>query len=119
MRFFTDTKEFIFDDPSQYPTSKPLQKRQITDRTADGDLQVENFNINVKTRTLNFVDMSKHDYDGLLEWFDNVADGAANTFSFEDEWGDISTMRIISNVYDFPETSYQRYSGSLILEHVQ
>lgn len=118
MRFYLGDNVLVFDDPSQYPGVSPLEKIQTIDRSADGSLHVEDFRTSIRGRELTFTNMSKADYEGLLNWFDNVANGAANSFYFEDEKGATNEVVISTNVYSFSETSYELYSGSLSLEYV-
>lgn len=118
MKFTYGIKELEFDDPSQYPTSEPIEKLQAMDRAADGTLQVESLGLNIKTRVLFFEGMSKLDYEGLKDWFDNVANGAVNKFEFKDEFNELYTVRIISSIFDFKLTSYELYTGTLELEYV-
>lgn len=105
-----------FEDGSQYPQSTSDRIYQVTDRSAGGQLHVENLGINTKTKTLNFFLMSVGDYTALLNWFLNVAEGSKNTFDYTDEYGNTNEVRIISNILDFSETSFERYSGILVLE---
>ena len=67
-------------------------------------------------RTLNFDAMSKNDYDGLLDFYINRVNGMAEEFQFEDERGDVFTVRFLNPSLDFNEVSFHRWNGSVNLE---
>lgn len=117
-KFVKDANELQFSRGMQYPVSKPVEKIQATDRTASGALQVESLGLNIETRRLVFKNLPQTDYDDLVDWFNNIADGAANTFEYYDETGASMTVRIISKKLDFPQTYHEQYSGELLLEVV-
>jgi len=103
---------------NQFPVSRPLEKQQVIDRAADGSLQVEDLGTAINRRELVFEFMPQADYDALYTWFDTIANGAENSFTFTDERGNDLTVKIISPELNFPEDSWGQYSGSLILEVV-
>lgn len=102
----------------RFPVEKPHEKLQVTDRTAGGSLQVEDLGINIKTRLLVFKNLPQADYDALCNWFDVIANGAFNSFTYYDEDGQAMTVRMLTSPFNFPETSHQRFSGELLLELV-
>ena len=118
MKFTFGGEELTFQDPSQYPMTEPMEKVQAVDRAADGTLKVEALGVNIKTRTLHFENMSKQDHDGLKDWFDRVANGAANVFDFEDEFGVSYRCRITSPTFEFQLTFFELYAGDMTLEYV-
>lgn len=119
MRFYTGIHELNFIDNAQYPANYPIEIIQATERSAGGVLHVENYNVNpVKGRELVFDMMEKTDYEALIDWFTNIAKGALNSFFFEDENGNVFECRITTNKIDFPETSFESYSGKLSLEFI-
>lgn len=118
MRFYSGLQELIFEDNAQYPAKNVKEKIQSTERSAAGTLHVESFGISTNRRELAFDLMSRADYMALLDWFDNVADGAKNAFFFEDEELNVAEVRIITNAYDFQEDTYQSYSGKMTLEYI-
>lgn len=119
MKFVYGGSVLQFEEGASYPASRPIEKLQIADRTAGGTLQVEELGITFRRRTLNFVDMSKNDYEGLVDWFDNVSNGSQNDFEFIDERGFQGIVKIIDNVVDFIETDYELFSGSITLEYIE
>ena len=119
MRFYTGIHELIFEDNAQYPASQPIEIIQSTERSAGGVLHVENYNVDpVKRRELVFDMMSEADFIALKDWFIKIAKGALNPFFFEDEDGSVGECRITSNIMDFQESAYKRYSGKMTLEYI-
>jgi len=101
-----------------YPGKRKYKVHQIQDRTGGGTLQVETLGVQVRTRVLSFVMMSKTDYDALIDWFLNTVNGGMYTFDFTDEYGDTAEVIITDQELDFDEVSMRRYTGSLTLEYV-
>jgi len=118
MKFELGADELIFENGADYSASRPLEKVQAIDRAATGKPEVEKLGPSISTRVLVFNEMSETDYLAFRNWFDNIADGAVNSFYFTDEKGDSGTVKITSNIYNFRETSYQLYAGSIVLEYV-
>lgn len=116
MKFFTDEVEFVFENPSQYPSRSPVEMMQVSDRTAAGTLRVETYAKPIKKRVLNFIDMSLYDYQGLLNFYLNVVNGMEIKFSFEDERESIFSVSFQDRIINFQETSFNRFSGSITLE---
>lgn len=102
----------------RFPVSKPHEKLQVIDRTAAGTPQVEELGIDIHTRRLVFRNLPQSDYDALCTWYDTICAGALNSFTYYDEDGVSMTVIMLTNPYDFPETSHQRFSGELLLELV-
>jgi len=117
MKFMFGLTEIEFTEGASYPANRPIEKMQIVDRTAGGQLQVEELGITLKRRILNFELMSKYDYELLENWFDNVVNGAEHPFEFEDERGFTGTVKFITTKLDFPEIDFELYSGSVELEY--
>ena len=117
-RFELGANVLQFSRGIRYPVEKPHEKLQITDRTAGGSLQVEDLGVDIKTRRLIFKNLPQADYDTLCTWFDTIANGALNSFTYYDEDGQAMTVRLLSSPFNFPETSYQRFAGELLLELV-
>jgi hypothetical protein len=102
----------------RYPVARPSQAVQAVDRTGAGTLQVETLGPNIRHRRLIFKNLPLADYNALVNWYENIAEGAAKQFTYYDETGAPMTVRLLSEAVDFPETSYQRYAGELLLEVV-
>jgi hypothetical protein len=102
----------------RYPLPKPIEVMQVRDRDAGGGLQVEDLGITIRRRTLSFKNLPLADYTAATDWFENIAQGALNPFVYHDENG--ATMEVLwtSSVYDFQETAYQKFSGTIELEVV-
>ncbi len=117
-KFVLDSNVLQFSRGMQYPVAKPMEKVQATDRTASGSLEVEDLGVNLSTRILIFKNLPLADYTALDNWFDNIANGAVNPFTYYDEDGASMTVVILTPKLDFQQTSYQKYSGELLLELV-
>ena len=109
-----DSLAFTYNN--QFPVSRPVEKFQVVDRTADGTLQVEDLGVDVERRELVFKFMPQADYDALVTWFNTTCNGAAETFTFTDERSNGMTVRMLTTVLDFRETQWQQYEGTLELE---
>jgi len=118
MKFTSGVYELDFEDNAQYPATRELEKMQAVERGAEGTVHVETFGIRKQRRTLVFELMQQTDYDAFMNWFDNIADGAKNTFDFEDEKGNIGEVRFISTTLTMDETDFNSYSGKVVLEYV-
>lgn len=116
MRFYTDYNQLVFENPAQYPATRPVRLQQIQERSAAGTIHVETYAEPLSTRTLVFSEMNETDYTGLLDWFINKVNGMAVPFSFEDERGDIFPVRFSAPILRFNETSFKRWSGSVTLD---
>lgn len=112
--YFTDILEF--QAGSEYPTVQPYEMLQVVDRTSGGKLQVEDLGITIKTITLNFNLMKKVDYDALVNWFLNIANGAANEFQLTDEYGEVFQVRFQESTFGFSEVFLNTFSGTLTME---
>ncbi|RJX20290.1 MAG: hypothetical protein C4563_06425 [Desulfobulbus sp.] len=102
----------------RYPVAKPSQAVQAVDRTGAGTLEVESLGPNIRHRRLTFKDLPLADYTALVNWYEGIAEGAANQFTYYDETGTPMAVRMLSESLDFQEISYQRYAGELLLEVV-
>jgi predicted ATPase len=119
MRFYLGANELIFEDNAQYPAKATREKVQAIDRSAAGVLHVEIFTVpTITRRELVFEFMSRNDYLALLDWFENIAVGAKNSFFFEDEENITKEARIINSIYDFQQDAFHRYSGKMLLEFI-
>ena len=87
------------------------------DRTAAGGLQVESLGAGIRRRTLAFINLSVADVQGLVLWFDTIANGAANAFTLIDEDSQSLLVRWM-NGFNFSEDK-AGYSGSIELEIVE
>lgn len=117
-RFVLGADELQFTRGLRYPVAKPSKAVQAVDRTGAGTLQVETLGANIRTRVLIFKNMPMADYTALVNWFETIAQGAANPFTYYDEDENAMAVVIASPALEFPQTAYQRYSGSLLLEVV-
>ena len=98
MRFTLGANVLVFEAGGTYPAKRTIEKMQVIDRTADGSLQVETLGIVIRTRVLSFALMSLVDYTGLIDWFLNIVDGGATSFTFTDEYGDSGAVKITNSI---------------------
>lgn len=114
----TGQSDIELDGYLSYPLSAPREKIQVTDRTAGGTLQVEDLGIDIRTFPLALELLDQTTRDSLVTWYDEVADGAMNTFTYTDKDGNAFTVRMLTDPLDLPEVSPGRFSGQLLLEVV-
>lgn len=119
IKFVLGGNSLIFSRGIQYPVQKPVEKLQVVDRTAAGGLQIEDLGVILRQFPLSFKGLPLADYEALLNWHSQIAAGAANPFSYHDEDGAAHTVRMLTLRLDFQQTSYQRFSGQLLLEVVE
>ena len=117
MKFVFGQNELQFKEGASYTAPRPIEKMQVSDRTASGLLQVEELGITLRRRILNFDFMLKEDHDNLENWFDNIVNGAEHAFDFTDERGYVGEVKIINSIFDSRETDFELYSVSLTLEY--
>jgi hypothetical protein len=117
-RFVLGANQLQFSRGIRYPVAKPVEKIQIVDRTSAGTLQVEDLGATIRTFPLVFRGLPLADYQLLMTWHDSICNGAANSFTFYNEEGSAYTVRLLTTKIDFQQTSYQRFSGELLLEVV-
>lgn len=99
-----------------YPIKAPWEKVQAIDRTAAGVLEVENLGTFIRRLTVGLRNQSLTAYEGLLNWFEVVAAGAGNSFTYTDPDGVDHLVRW-TNQFNFTE-SKSGFSGSIDLEVV-
>lgn len=102
----------------RYPVERPQQVIQVLERTAGGTIQVENLGVTVSTRKLVLTYLTESVYDSLVTWHSTVAQGALNTFTYNDENGDSHTVRWIDDTLNAPEYRNGYFSAEILLEIV-
>jgi hypothetical protein len=117
-RFVLGGNELQFSRGIRYPIARPVEKIQVIDRTGGGSLQVEELGVTIRTFPIAFRGLPLADYQALITWHGTIANGAANSFSYYDEEGNAHTVRMLTTKLDFQETSFQRFTGELLLEVV-
>lgn len=99
-----------------YPVRAPREQVQAIDRTAAGGLEVETLGILLKRLTLGLRNQSAADYASLVNWFDTIAAGAANSFTYTDPDSEDHLVRWVNN-FNFVE-NLAGFSGTIELEVV-
>lgn len=118
VKFELGSDTLQFEVSKSFPDSNPIRKIQIKDRTASGKLRVEDLGVAIYTKNLNLISITKNDYDGLVDWFENKANGAVNSFTYYDQYGATFTVRMINDTLDITQIGVNRYSGEITLEVV-
>lgn len=98
------------------PASTPREHIQAIDRTASGNLEVESLGTIIKRLPISFSNLPAATYAELLTWFETVAAGAANSFTYTDMDGVDHVVRWV-NQFNFTETK-GGFGGSIDLEVV-
>jgi hypothetical protein len=99
-----------------YPIRAPREQIQAIDRTAAGSLEVEVLGLLIKRLSVTFSNLPPADFMALRNWFDDVAAGAANAFTYTDQEANAFSVRWV-NSFDFTEDK-AGYSGTIDLEIV-
>lgn len=118
LKFKRGSTVLQFENGSSYPSKSKIELLQVRDRTAGGDLQVEDLGVKIASTVLIFHKMPKIDYDGLVNFFINVVNGSEFSFEFTDEYGITKQAFFIDAVIDYEEVNFGQFSGSTKLEFV-
>jgi len=97
---------------------RPQEVIQVVERTAGGELQVENLGITVSRRRLVLNGLSATVFADLKTWHSDVAVGALNEFYYDDENGSANLVRWIDDTLNMPEYFGGKYSVEITLEIV-
>jgi hypothetical protein len=114
--FTLGANALIFSKGINYPVRAPREQIQAMDRTAAGTLEVESLGAIIKRLTISFSNLPLADYTAVKNWFDIIAAGAANAFTYTDMDGVDHEVRWV-NQFNFTEDK-AGYSGSIDLEVV-
>lgn len=101
-----------------YPSTRPLERLQVVDRTAAGTLKTEDLGAVIRRFKIAFKGLSQTNYTGLENWFNLIGAGSTNEFTYHDENEDTYIVRMITNPLEFKQTYHGRYEGELELEVV-
>ena len=113
-QFTLGASTLIFSKGLKYPIIKPHEKVQTVDRTAAGNLQVESLGIEIVRHTLNFENLPTVNYSAILNWFQNICNGAANPFTYTDDLSQSFNV-IWMNNFNFQERK-AGFAGTIELE---
>jgi len=112
-------RQLEFSMARSYPVREPRERLQVVARTAAGTLRVADKGVSsVRTIRVSFNNLPASDYQALIDWYDDVAVGALNTFWFVDEQAVDHPVRWTGPALDFEQTGRGRYSGEIVLEEV-
>lgn len=115
-KFSLGANLLVFSKGINYPVRAPLTRVQAIDRTAGGSLQVEALGAGIARLYLDFSNLTAADIAGAENWFNNIANGAANAFTYTDMDEAAFWVRWINGL-DFVEQP-AGYNGSIELEVV-
>lgn len=104
--------------PSQYPHKEVTELIQGKERSASGITHVESFEVRTGMLTYTFADMSTSDYQLLMGFFINTAEGMLHEFALTDDLGIVRTVRFTSPTLNFSNSSFQLWAGSFTVEQV-
>ncbi len=116
LRFDLGAQFLQFERGSSYPSSKTLKLAQVRARTAAGTLKTENLGVSIRTQVLILNYMSKTDYLALINWYENIAVGSTNAFTFTNEYGEQFLVKMVDSALNFSESSMCKYDGNVTLE---
>lgn len=119
MIFTLDTLIVELDDPAQYPFSPTTELVQARDKSASGITHVESFDVQTDTDTYNFDDMSNEDYQRVMDWFVNTANGMMNEFNLTNDLSVTKTVRFTTSRINFTQNDFGLWRGSFTVESVQ
>jgi hypothetical protein len=114
--FILGANSFTFSKGVDYPVRAPREQIQAMDRTAAGTLEVEVLGLMIKRLAVSFSNLPYADFNALRNWFDLIAAGAANAFTYTDQDENTFSVRWV-NQFDFLEDK-AGYSGTIELEIV-
>ncbi len=115
-RFELGANVLQFSKGMRYPVNKISEKMQVVDRDGSGGLNGEDLGPTIRTRPVRFKGLSRVDYDALVNWFEVIANGIENPFTYYDEEGVAMEVVWMTNPFNFPQDKYQKYSGEFVLE---
>jgi len=117
--FTSGANSFVFIDTVALPTRRPLEKIQARDRTAAGSLQVEDLGVSsIRSFPLTIMGLSASEMSALETWWDTIANGSLNEFTYSDENGTSYQVLWVSDKLAFVEVDSGIYNGEIMLEVV-
>lgn len=94
-KFTKDSEEFTFSRSRRFPKEDPLKFNIVTNLSAGGEMYAYDKGIAEQFINLTFKGLTETDKDNILYWWESVAVGAKNTFTFTDEDSVAYTVRWI------------------------
>jgi len=118
LKFMYGAHTLQFTHGSEYPSQNNNKIVQVKDRSAGGSLKVETLGINIRSLSLVFEHLPADDYHALVNWYYNISVGAMVSFQMVDEYGELLTVKIVSDEIAFEETYLGTWVGVVDLEVV-
>lgn len=119
IRFELGADVIQFSKGIQYPVQKPVEKGQVIDRSAGNDLHVEELATTTRQFPIKFKGLPLDDYTALMHFHDQVCNGAEKEFTYFDEEENPHTVKMLTTKINFPQVSYHRFNGNLLLEVIE
>ena len=119
MIFQLDTYIVELEAPAQYPYEPSTELIQAKDKSASGITHVESFEVQTDTDIYSFKDTSDGDYQKIMAWFINTANGMMNEFSLTNDHGVTKTVRFTTARIKFTQNSFGLWNGSFTVESIQ
>jgi hypothetical protein len=114
-RIFTQGARLAGDTPA-------LKLMQETGLTTGGTRRTKNYGDAKHVWPLTVIFYTSHatlvDFDDMLTWIEDVAEGAVNSFEWTDENAVVRTVKIINDDFTFPKFGHDTQSCTLQLEEV-
>lgn len=117
LSFRLGDEQLVFSCGRLYPLRAPRERLQVVLRTAGGSLRVQDKGTLKRQIKLAFRGLAAADHAALARWYEEVAVGALNAFSFADEHGAERQVRWLG-AFEFEETAAGRFAGAIELEEV-
>jgi hypothetical protein len=102
--------------PISYPYPQRKEIVQAKERSASGITHIESFDVTTTTRSYSYEDLPTDEFQALVNWFENVANGMENVFEVTDDLGEQFDARFTSPILDFNLTGHDLWGGSFALE---
>ena len=118
MIFSLDGNVKELEKPAQYPYSPDVVMVQAKESSASCAIHVEDFGVQTNSYTFVFENSSQEDYETILEWFVNTAQGMMNAFNLTDDLGVTRLVRFTEPRLAFSLNQYKLWNGSFRVEEV-
>jgi len=118
MIFALDGNVKELENPAQYPYTPDIVMVQAKESSASGSIHIEDFGVQTNSYTFVFEDASQEDYETILEWFVNTAQGMMNEFNLTDDLGVTRLVRFTESRLSFSLNQYKLWNGTFRVEEV-
>lgn len=116
MIFTKDSIVVTLEAPAQYPHGVVPKRIQASETSSSGIKHVEDYNVVIEDNSYSFADMSQNDYELLMGFFINTAQGKLYKFNLTNDLGVTKTVRFTTSQLNFRMNSYSLWNGSFSVE---